>query len=80
MKPLVGEADNPAKGLEMLSDALRGYPNPLRLHVRLVSGEKDDISHNAYLCFSRSNAGEFASLRVTGRRVGTRRTPCRAAR
>jgi hypothetical protein len=44
LKPLVGEADNPAKGLEMLSDALRGYPNPLRLHVRLVSGEEDDES------------------------------------
>ena len=28
-----------------------------------------DISRNAYLCFSRSNAGEFASLRFTGRRV-----------
>lgn len=29
-----------------------------------------DVSRNAYLCFSRSNAGEFASLRFTGRRVG----------
>jgi hypothetical protein len=29
-----------------------------------------DISRNGYLCFSRSNAGEFASLRFTGRRVG----------
>ncbi|MFG1629053.1 hypothetical protein [Kribbella sp. NPDC049227] len=28
-----------------------------------------DIARNAYLCFSRSNSGEFGSLRFTGRRA-----------
>ena len=38
LKPLAGEQDDPAKGLELLGRALSGYPTALRLHVRLVSG------------------------------------------
>lgn len=42
LKPLAGEEDDPAKGLELLSKALSDYPSPLRLNVRLVSGGDDE--------------------------------------
>lgn len=41
LKPLVGEGDDAAKGLRELGQALGGYPSPLRLAVRLVSGGGD---------------------------------------
>jgi SCP-2 sterol transfer family len=39
LKPLAGERDNAAKGLESLARALKGYGSPVRLHVRLIGGE-----------------------------------------
>jgi SCP-2 sterol transfer family len=42
LKPLAADGDDPAKGIEMLSHALADFPEPLRLHVRLVSAGDDD--------------------------------------
>jgi len=39
LKPLVADADDAAKALKALSKALGSYQSPVRLHVRLVSGE-----------------------------------------
>lgn len=39
LKPLVVEADDPAKAVRALSKALGNYQRQVRLHVRLVSGE-----------------------------------------
>jgi hypothetical protein len=41
LKPIAGEGDDAAKGLQKLSQALSDYPSPLRLNVRLVSGGND---------------------------------------
>jgi putative sterol carrier protein len=38
LKPLAQEQDDPAKGLEKLAKALSSYRSPVRLHVRLVTG------------------------------------------
>ncbi len=39
LKPLAEERDDPAKALETLARALSDYRSPVRLHVRLVTGD-----------------------------------------
>lgn len=43
LKPLAGERDDPAKGLEKLAQALSDYGSPVRLHVRFIT-DKDGES------------------------------------
>lgn len=38
LKPLIGERDDAAKGLEALARALRGYRGAVSIHVRLTGG------------------------------------------
>jgi hypothetical protein len=41
LRPLEADGDEPAQGIEKLGRALRDYPTPLRVEVRLVSGGQD---------------------------------------
>ncbi len=47
LKPFATDVDDAAKALTALSQALANYPSPVRLHVRLVSGdgEGEAIEH-----------------------------------
>jgi hypothetical protein len=46
LKPLAGERDDPAKGLEKLAQALSDYGSPVRLHVRLITGKDgESVEH-----------------------------------
>lgn len=46
LKPLAEQRDDSATALEKLAQALRGYESPVRLHVRLVSGEDgENVEH-----------------------------------
>jgi hypothetical protein len=46
LRPLAGAQDDPAKGLEKLAQALRDYGHPVRLNVRLVTGQDgENVEH-----------------------------------
>lgn len=42
LKPLAGERDNSAKGMDKLAKALSDYGSPVRLHIRLITGENGE--------------------------------------
>jgi len=42
LKPLAEAGDDPAKGLQKLAQALIDYGRPVRLHVRLISGQDEE--------------------------------------
>ena len=44
LRPLAAYGDDPAQGLEKLSQALHDYPTPLRVEVRLVSAGQDTVT------------------------------------
>jgi putative sterol carrier protein len=43
LKPLAAAQDDAAKAFEKLAQALSGYANPVRLHVRLVGGSEGAV-------------------------------------
>jgi hypothetical protein len=55
LKPLAQERDDPAKALKALASALSDFRSPVRLHVRLVTGDDGEtVEHWEVLGGSKS--------------------------
>jgi len=55
LKPLAQERDDPAKALKSLASALSDFRSPVRLHVRLVTGDDGEtVEHWEVLGGSKS--------------------------